>query len=341
MRRSQVKRTGITKAFELGRRAMTLVEMLVVILIITLLIGMLLPAIQMARETARAAQCRNNLKQISLAIAQHEQHLGHYPTGGWGWQWIGDPDRGFGRRQPGGWAYNVLPYMDLQAVRDIGLGLPEDEKKTALAELAGTQIDNVTCPSRRRPGPYPHVRARTVNADKIEMDARTDYAVNAGDYPVGVVIGPRAYDDPDFEWPDTTKATGISYLASNLKREDVRDGLGNTYLVGEKYLNVNEYTSGEKGGDDFSIYQGFDHDIYRFTGTLYEGAQIALPPIHDLVSPDPEALTTDSFGSAHPSIFNMAFCDGSVRAVRLAIDPEVHRRLGNRKDQLVVDPNEL
>lgn len=323
------------------RYGMTLVELLVVILIITILIGLLLPAVQMARSAARSAQCRNNLKQLSLAVAEHETHLGHYPAGGWGWQWIGDPDRGFGRRQPGGWIYNVLPYMDYQAVRDIGLGLPENEKKTALAELARVQISNVTCPVRRRPGPYPHVRAPTVNADAIEMDARTDYAMNGGDFPIGVFIGPNAYDDPNFEWPDTSKSTGLSSFATAMKTEDVLDGLGVTYMIGEKYLNVEEYESGARGGDDFSIYQGFDHDIYRYTGRFWDGAQISLPPINDFVRPDPETLTTDSFGSAHPSIFNVAFCDGSVRPVRFEIDPEVHRRLGNRKDQLVVDPEEL
>lgn len=323
------------------RSGMTLVELLVVIMIIAILLALLLPAVQMARSMARTAECRNNLRQLSLAVALHEESLEHYPAGGWGWRWIGDPDRGFGRRQPGGWIYNILPYLDLQEVRDIGLGLPEDEKREALVELAGTQISNMNCPVRRQPGPYPHVRAPLVNAGRITMDARTDYAMNGGDYPIGVAIGPRAYDDPNFEWPDTTKATGIGHVASTVTSQDILDGLGNTYLLGEKYLNVEEYTDGTRGGDDFSIYQGFDHDIYRFTGARWQGAQIALQPIPDFIRPEPEQLTTDSFGSAHPDIVNMAFCDGSVRSIRFSIDPEVHRRLGNRKDQLVVDPSEL
>ncbi len=324
-----------------ARYGMTLVEVLVVILIISILIGMLLPAVQMAREAARTTQCRNNLKQLSLAVAEHETHLGHYPTGGWGWQWIGDPDRGFGRRQPGGWIYNVLPYLDLQAVRDIGLGLPEDEKKTALAELAKTQISNLTCPVRRRPGPYPHSRGSTINADPCALEARTDYAMNAGDYSTGIVVGPSTYDNPNFEWPDTTTCTGLGHTMSLFTTQDVLDGLGFTFLIGEKYLNTENYQNGVSGGDDFSAYQGFDHDIYRYTGALWKNAQVILPPLHDSAHFDPAELTHDSFGSAHPQIFNMAFCDGSVRPVRFTVDPEVHRRLGNRRDQLVVDPDEI
>src|SRR5262245_9981649 len=92
--------------------AFTLVELLTVSAVISMLAAILLPAIQSAREAARSIQCKNNLKQLALAALNHHNGQGHFPTGGWGWYWLGDPDRGFGKDQPGGWMFNLLPYCE-------------------------------------------------------------------------------------------------------------------------------------------------------------------------------------------------------------------------------------
>ena len=104
------------------RTGFTLVELLVVITIIGILIALLLPAVQAAREAARRMQCTNHLKQIGLAMLNHEQAHKQFPTGGWGWGWIGDPDRGFDHRQPGGWVYNILPYLEQDALYNLQKG---------------------------------------------------------------------------------------------------------------------------------------------------------------------------------------------------------------------------
>src|SRR3954454_16603437 len=97
------------------RGGFTLVELLVVIAIIGILVALLLPAIQAAREAARRSQCTNNLKQLSLGALNHEATFKAFPSSGLGYGWVGDPNYGSGRTQPGGWIYNVLPFIEEQS----------------------------------------------------------------------------------------------------------------------------------------------------------------------------------------------------------------------------------
>ena len=100
----------------------TLVELLIVISIIGILVALLMPAVNSAREAGRRAQCLNNCKQMALGCLGHEAKYGFFPTGGWGYMWAGDPDRGYNKRQPGGWHYNILPFIDQTDLHDLGAG---------------------------------------------------------------------------------------------------------------------------------------------------------------------------------------------------------------------------
>ena len=95
-----------------GPTGFTLVEVLVVIAIIGVLVAITLPAVQMAREASRRSSCANNLRQQAVAVKLHDGAHKSFPTGGWGGEWLGDPDAGYGPRQPGGWIYNVLAYIE-------------------------------------------------------------------------------------------------------------------------------------------------------------------------------------------------------------------------------------
>lgn len=120
------------------RSGFTLVELLVVIAIIGVLIGLLLPAVQAARESARQSQCKSNLKQLTLAFVSHEAAQRHLPAGGWSARWIGDPNRGYGPAQPGGWLYNILSFIEHGDLRSIGGGLTGAAQARALSRLVET-----------------------------------------------------------------------------------------------------------------------------------------------------------------------------------------------------------
>src|SRR5688572_15812559 len=146
--------------------AFTLVELLVVIAIIGVLVALLLPAVQAARESARRTQCLNHLKQMGLAFHNHADTHGHYPTGGWGWDWVGDPDLGFAEGQPGGWTYNILPFIEMNNVRQIGSGDPGALKQAELERLVTVPIKFFNCPTRRPAKAYP-VDIKPKNAPNV------------------------------------------------------------------------------------------------------------------------------------------------------------------------------
>ena len=122
----------------------TLVELLVVIAIIGMLVGLLLPAVQQAREAARNLQCKNNMRQLGLAALNHETTSGHFPTGGWGYDWVGNPEYGFSSTQPGGPFFNLLPYLEQTALYNY----TDQEGATRMIQ---TPIGTFYCPSHVPP----------------------------------------------------------------------------------------------------------------------------------------------------------------------------------------------
>lgn len=330
----------------------TLVELLVVITIIGILIGLLLPAVQMAREAARRTQCSNNLKQLGLGALHHVEKHGHFPSGGWGWYWVGDPDRGFTRKQPGGWLYNVLPFIDQEALHQLGAGKPDPHKKYDAFRVLSTPLTLMNCPSRRKSLAYRGggvAKNAQIPSGMQNLNARADYAACNGDYgAVEFCAGPPDIDTGD-SWPDChypvasgetacgncwpatvflSGHRGPSFQRSEVKPAHMIDGLSNTILFGEKYLMPDNYETGSDGADNESMYSGYNNDNFRQTNA---------PPKQDR----PGLSNTINFGSAHPGSCGFMFCDGSMRPINYTVDPTTFRAMGTRNNREPIDESKL
>ncbi len=321
-----------------NRQGFTLVELLVVIAIIGILVALLLPAIQAAREAARRSQCTNNLKQLSLGALNHESTFKHFPSGGIGYRWVGDPNYGSGRKQPGGWIYNTLPFIEEQTIHDLGSGVGakwnDPARKAVFKQRASMTIKTMVCPSRRSGGPYGNYNGPESfkNQDDSVLSARSDYAGSLGDTACGSApSGPSTMEETELPtWENTvassytnfsTVPTGIfSYWAFHRIKE-ITDGLSKTYIIGEKYVRPEYYEDGRDAGDDQNMYHGLDRDNLRWGSKN-------VPPLQDTFG----VSNTCGFGSAHPGVFLMSFCDGSVHGISFTIDPVMHGRFANRED---------
>jgi prepilin-type N-terminal cleavage/methylation domain-containing protein/prepilin-type processing-associated H-X9-DG protein len=341
------------------RTAFTLVELLVVIAIIGILLALLLPAIQAAREAARRGQCRNNLKQIGLAALAHLDAQKHYPTGGWGYHWTGDPDLGFHAGQPGGWLYNLLPFIEQRLVHDMAKGLKADAtatgpKNTMLARMNAVPIPTYNCPSRRGPTViYGTNTESEYNADdslrQALGQARSDYAGNGGtnrQVTTGSCAIPQGSDlTPTFNAVSYMKAcswwsedmNGVIFAVSMVTQRKILDGTTKTYLAGEKSLQPQFYLGGGPS-DNGAMYEGHDYDVLRWAGGDPNNATSTPPttadylPSRDQNDPNDSGAGKWNFGSAHPGGCMFVMCDGSVQMIAYTIDPGVHWKLANRRD---------
>jgi prepilin-type N-terminal cleavage/methylation domain-containing protein/prepilin-type processing-associated H-X9-DG protein len=330
------------------RSGFTLIELLVVIAIIAILIALLVPAVQKVREAAARTQCTNNLKQMGLAFHNYHDVNKVFPSGGWGWTWIGCPAAPAGIHQPGGWLYSILPYVDqgnlVDSTNSTGAAFT-----TAMQQMVATPVTLFNCPARRNGGPYadtlhaagqtPYYTADATNTIVAFYTngtlARTDYGVCCGN------LSSNSQNGEGNQMSGGPGATagnalstcygsiingnsvggtgpngavqgfnGICYTASNISMVQIQNGTSNVFLVGEKLMDTLLYMTGTAGGDNECMYVGMDNDTQRTT--FY-------PPLND--HPNITGSIADqSFGGPHPGGVNMLYCDGHVAFIENSVN---------------------
>jgi len=344
------------------RRGFTLVELLVVIAIIGILVALLLPAIQAAREAARRTQCVNQLKQMITAMHNLENTFKVFPTGGIEpWPQIEDYAKGgkpFGPEKQGlSWAFQILPYLEEGAVHGI----------STTTQLERTPVNMYFCPTRRRPTQHPLERTWLMDyAAVAPTRSRGKWHTADGSFDTAVAgagckkaHGFWGFDSymGDFNPPPSTHSKfrgfwGVivrsSYFvkkgSKGAKPTDIKDlslgglitvakivdGTSKTAVVSEKRLRPATYYHYE-WHDDKGWADGWDPDTLRstFCPPAPDGDRYFVGGANVGIGSQPEGLP---FGSAHASIFNIAFADASVRQLSYDIDQETFNRLGNRDD---------
>jgi prepilin-type N-terminal cleavage/methylation domain-containing protein/prepilin-type processing-associated H-X9-DG protein len=288
------------------RRGFTLIELLVVMAIIAILIGLLLPAVQKVREAAARIQCRNNLKQIGLALHNFHDQMDHLPSGYTDTGVWPSPDVG-----PGwGWAAQILPYVEqdnLYRQIDFSRGVGDPVNAGPRSQF----LKVFWCPSDRRIGTF------TVS------DGVNTYVVAQGSYVA--CNGNDGVDDMT-----TPPHTGVFIRGMPLRLADITDGLSNTFFVGERCttMSLSTWTGAITNAQVPSV---------RAPGSFSGASALVLGHCGPHLPNDNIVSDADAMSSAHTGGVNFLFGDGSVQIINNAITQVVYDALATRAGGEPVD----
>jgi prepilin-type N-terminal cleavage/methylation domain-containing protein/prepilin-type processing-associated H-X9-DG protein len=281
------------------RRGFTLIELLVVIAIVGIMVALLVPAVQQAREAARRSQCRNNLKQIGLAL--HNYHASHntFPPGYVAGAACPATSNGWG------WCAQLLPDLDQTALyNSVNFQLPIEDPANVPA--LSTTLPGILCPSDQT-GSGLFTITDANGASIISAAPCSSYAATVGD------------DSSD---ADALTGNGVFYRNSRTRISDIVDGTSTTVLVGERafgYVNA--------------TWLGAPKNAVVKAGNLNPWkSATATSPIFVQAHNNWINILTDSdgglddFSSFHTGGAQLLFGDGSVRFIQtITVDGPLRR----------------
>jgi prepilin-type N-terminal cleavage/methylation domain-containing protein/prepilin-type processing-associated H-X9-DG protein len=319
--------------------AFTLVELLVVIAIIGILVALLLPAVQAARESARRAQCVNQIRQLGIAFLNYEDTAKSFPAGRQGCdgnlmaqcQNLGNDPGGGNKGQSGASAFlRILPQLEEQALFDQW---KVDEwavwyinastnwfRDPEITQALATKPAMFACPSDSSE-PYALYKHYVPSGARDIPVAHGSYGLVMGDLPLTVPFPSNA---------EKFDNTGMFVYATGFKIKQVVDGLSKTIFVGETRNGYDPNSS--------SIYSNGNRcNLMRTTSVsmnLPVGVGGQVPNAAEAGGPG--GATNCGFSSAHPAGGNYLFGDGHVAFLSESIADDVYRAISTRAGEEVV-----
>lgn len=286
-------------------RGFTLIELLVVIAIIAVLIALLLPAVQQAREAARRSQCKNNLKQIGLALHNYHDIANGFPQGWVGVNSIGQADVFGGNGW--GWASRILPQMDQGPLYNtLNFSRPMTHASHAAARV--TQVPAYRCPSDVGELVW------TINDDSGTALAQLASANYVGSFGISDIDSCESLSPPN-----RCLGEGMLFHNSFVRMADITDGLSNTYLAGEHK-------------SDLSLDW---HSTWLGVVPQGEEAFVRILATADH-TPNHPAAHIDDYSSHHIGGAHFLMGDGAVRFISTNIDGGIFQGLATRAGGEVV-----